>query len=127
MRSALLFSALRLAIFAVVWFLLTLLMPDAAWFWTGILAAVIAMLISIPLLGQQRQALAETLEQKNEKRQERRARARSASEADADEEDALLDAKDEDASSDEADDDSAPDAADEDASESEREGQRESR
>lgn len=90
MRSALFFALLRLAILGVVWFLLTVLMPDAAWFWTGILAAVIAMLISIPLLGRQRQAVAEELERRNEERQGKRAGIRTASELDADEEDALL-------------------------------------
>ncbi|CAM3934843.1 MULTISPECIES: DUF4229 domain-containing protein [Helcobacillus] len=98
MRSILLFSLLRLAVFAVAWFLLAVLMPSVPWIWTGILAAVIAMLVSILLLGKQRQQVTEEMQRRGAERRakaekKRAAGRRSVADEDAEAEDAVMDAR----------------------------------
>lgn len=88
MRSFLAYSVIRLGIFGVVWALLSL--TGIYWLHTGIMAAVIAMLISILFLGRQRQAVAVELQERTSKRREKRLSAKTEAEIDAEEEDALI-------------------------------------
>lgn len=91
MRNYVLYSIIRLALFGGTWALLSFLMPGVHWFFTGILAAVIAMLISILALGRLRQGVATNLEHSVEKRREKRRGTKTDAELDAEEEDSLLD------------------------------------
>lgn len=94
MRSYFLYSLIRLALFAAVWALLFVLLPKSIpWIYSGILAAVVAMLISILLLGKPRQAVASELQGKVQDMQAKRQQTRTLAEQDADAEDALLDQK----------------------------------
>lgn len=91
MRNYVLYSVIRLALFAGVWALLYFLMPGVHWLFTGTLAAVIAMLISILALGKLRQGVASNLEHSVEKRREKKRGHKSDAELDAEEEDSLID------------------------------------
>ncbi|ANP27031.1 hypothetical protein DAD186_04760 [Dermabacter vaginalis] len=91
MRNYVLYSIIRLALFAGVWALLYFLMPGVHWFFTGILAAVIAMLISILALGELRQGVAANLEHSVEARRDKRRDLKTEAELDAEAEDSLLD------------------------------------
>ncbi len=91
MRNYVLYSIIRLALFAGVWALLTFLMPGVHWLFTGTLAAVIAMLISILALGKLRQGVAANLEHSVEARREKRRGTKTEAELDAEAEDDLID------------------------------------
>ena len=91
MRNYVLYSIIRLALFAGVWALLYFLMPGVHWLFTGILAAVIAMLISILALGKLRQGVAANLEHSVDARRDKRRDLKTEAELDAEAEDSLLD------------------------------------
>ena len=91
MRNYVLYSIIRLALFAGVWALLYFLMPGVHWLFTGILAAVIAMLISILALGKLRQGVAVNLEHSVDARRDKRRDLKTEAELDAEAEDSLLD------------------------------------
>ena len=91
MRNYVLYSVIRLALFVGVWALLYFFMPGVHWLFTGTLAAVIAMLISILALGQLRQGVASNLEHSVEERREKKRSHKSDAELDAEEEDSLID------------------------------------
>lgn len=86
MRDVLLYSVLRLALFGLVWWLLAL--AGFGIYMAGIIAALIAMLISILFLRRPREQAARRWQEADERRREQKARTRD---RDADEEDELLD------------------------------------
>ena len=88
MRSFLLYSLARIALFVLVFWLL--LFTEIHWMFAGILAAVIAMLISILALGRLRQAAATDVQQGVRRRVERGRLKKSDAEHDAEEEDAII-------------------------------------
>lgn len=86
MRDLLVYSLLRILLFVVIWWLLTLI--GVGLFLAGVLAALIAMLLSIVLLNRPREAVAHRWQEADERR--RAARAEKHADADANEEDALI-------------------------------------
>lgn len=88
MRSILLYSAVRLALFALIWWLLSF--TGIHWMFTGILAAVIAMLLSVLLLGRLRQSLALDMQEKIRTRNEKHRGHKSEADLDAEDEDREL-------------------------------------
>ncbi len=88
MRDVLVYSLLRLAILAGVWWLLYALTPFG-FYLSGILAALIALLVSILVLRRPRSQAAERWQRADERRRARRGEKRD---EDADEEDAVVDA-----------------------------------
>lgn len=101
MREFAVYALMRLALWVVIWWLLTL--AGVGLLLAGVLAAFLAMLVSILLLDRQRDAAAQRWRAANERRRARRGPARD---TDADEEDALVDADSDDAAA--GDTDSAP-------------------
>lgn len=91
MRDMVLYGVLRLALWAVIWWLLTL--ADMGVALAGVLAALIAMLISILALNRLRDSAAMRWKEADERRRERRG---PSVDEDADEEDSLLDRDDQD-------------------------------
>lgn len=91
MRDLLVYSLLRIALFAVVWWLLTL--AGLGVFLAGMLAALVAMLASILLLKGPRQRAAERWQAADEQRRSRRAERASRRSADEDEEDSLVEGR----------------------------------
>ncbi|GEM_PF-2504234 len=89
MRDVLVYSLLRLAILAGVWWLLYTL-TSFGFYLSGILAALIALLLSILVLRRPRNQAAERWQRADERR---RARKGEKHDEDADEEDALMDAE----------------------------------
>lgn len=92
MRDVLVYSLLRLAILAGVWWLLYSL-TSFGFYLSGLLAALIALLVSILALRRPRNQAAERWRRADERR---RARRGEQHDEDADEEDALMDADSED-------------------------------
>lgn len=90
MRSILLYTVLRLGLFFGIWALLSL--TGIHWMFTGILAAVIAMLISVLALSRIRQSVALRLEKTVARTAEKSAEKTSDTDLDAEEEDAIIDA-----------------------------------
>lgn len=91
MKSFLLFTTVRILIFLASFALLYLLLPSSVpWIYSGILAAVVAMLISILFLARPRQALAEDLQEQIKDYKAKRGQKISAAEADALAEDSYL-------------------------------------
>lgn len=89
MRSFLIYSVVRLAIFAAVWFLLSF--TGIHWMFTGVLAAVVAMLISVLFLGKLRQRLAIDVQGRVQDRAKKRQGRKSEYDLDADAEDSVID------------------------------------
>ena len=87
MRHFLLYAVIRLGLWAVIWWVLTLL--DIGVMLAGVLAALIAMLLSILLLDRLRDAAAMRWKAADERRAERRS---GEVDEDAEYEDAMLDA-----------------------------------
>ncbi|MFC0675824.1 DUF4229 domain-containing protein [Brachybacterium hainanense] len=90
MRDLLLYSVLRLGMFAAVWLLLIYL-GGMHYLLAGAFAALITMLLSILFLGRSRNGAALRWQAADEARRARRAEQVPESEADAAEEDALVD------------------------------------
>jgi hypothetical protein len=86
MRDVLLYSVLRLIVLLVAWWLLVLI--GVGFFLAGIIAVLIAFLISVLFLRAPRERIAGRLQSADERR---RARRGPVHDEDADEEDALLD------------------------------------
>lgn len=89
MRSFLIYSVVRLAIFAAVWFMLSF--TGIHWMFTGVLAAVVAMLISVLFLGKLRQRLAIDVQGRVQDRAKKRQGRKSEYDLDADAEDSVID------------------------------------
>lgn len=85
MRDLIVYTLLRLGLFAVLWWLLTLL--GLHYLIAGVAAAFLAMLISFVALNRQRDRVAMRWKAADDRRRERRGEVRD---EDADEEDALL-------------------------------------
>lgn len=102
MREFAVYALMRLALWVVIWWLLTL--AGVGLLLAGVLAAFLAMLVSILLLDRQRDAAAQRWRAADERRRARRGPARD---TDADDENALVDADSEDAAA-AGDSDSAP-------------------
>ena len=109
MRDMVLYGVLRLALWAVIWWLLTL--ADMGVALAGVLAALIAMLISILALNRLRDSAAMRWKEADERRRERRG---PSVDEDADEEDSLLDRDDQDDRDDRDDQDDRGDQDDQD-------------
>lgn len=92
MRDVLLYSVLRIAVLAAVWWLL--MQFGLGFGFAGIGAALIAMLLSILFLRRPRQAAAERWQAADERRREKRHATGADIDHDAEDEDALLDATD---------------------------------
>ncbi len=92
MRSFLIYSAARLAIFGAVWWLLSF--TGIHWMYSGILAAVVAMLISVLFLGKLRQALAINVQGRMRDRADKRRKRKTSSDLDAEAEDRDIDGAD---------------------------------
>ncbi|PWH07751.1 DUF4229 domain-containing protein [Brachybacterium endophyticum] len=86
MRDLLLYTLLRLAVLLVAWWLLVLV--GVGFYLAGIIAVLIAFLVSVLLLSRFRERLAGRLQSADERR---RARRGPVHDEDAEEEDALLD------------------------------------
>ena len=91
MRNVLGYALIRIALWLVIWYLLTLV--GVGEILAGLLAVLIAMMISFLLLGGRRQKAAEGLQVVDERRREKRG---PVVDEDAAEEDALLDERDRD-------------------------------
>lgn len=91
MRNVLGYALIRIALWLVIWYLLTLV--GVGVILAGLLAVLIAMMISFLLLGGRRQKAAEGLQRVDERRREKRG---PVVDEDAAEEDALLDERDRD-------------------------------
>lgn len=85
MRSFLIYAAARLTIFGAVWWLLSF--TGIHWMYSGILAAVVAMLISVLFLGKLRQALAINVQGRMRDRADKRRKRKTPSDLDAEAED----------------------------------------
>ena len=85
MRSFLIYAAARLTIFGAVWWLLSF--TGILWMYSGILAAVVAMLISVLFLGKLRQALAINVQGRMRDRADKRRKRKTPSDLDAEAED----------------------------------------
>ena len=81
MRSFLIYAAARLTIFGAVWWLLSF--TGIHWMYSGILAAVVAMLISVLFLGKLRQALAINVQGRMRDRADKRRKRKTPSDLDA--------------------------------------------
>lgn len=90
MRHYFVYTVVRIALFFAVWGLLTF--TGIHWLFTGILAAVIAMLISILALSGMRQSVAIDLEESAKERAKKREGKKTRSALDAEAEDTALDA-----------------------------------
>jgi mannitol-specific phosphotransferase system IIBC component len=91
MRDLLVYSVLRLGLWLVLWWVITLF--DVGVLLAGVLAALIALLLSMLLLKGPRSRTAQHWQEADERRQARKAAQGEPDDADAAEEDALLDAE----------------------------------
>jgi uncharacterized protein (DUF58 family) len=89
MRDVLLYTVIRLVVLAAAWWLMVQI--GVGFYLAGIIAVLIAFLVSVLFLRAPRERLAGRLQSADERRRERRGPVRD---EDADEEDALLDEDD---------------------------------
>lgn len=88
MRDVLVFSVIRLALFGALWWVLT--QVGIGFYLAGLIAALLAMLISILFLGRPRERAVERWQAADERRRKRRPARRD---EDAAEEDELVDGR----------------------------------